>query len=632
MNSRAFYFIVALILLAVLAPAVAAQSGVSIDFEPTGAADETPEVDDADFPALRLTLTPMTDAGVPIGGLSPDDFAVTEGGAPVDDFTIAERMDPNQGISVVLVLDVSGSMRDDIDALRGATATLFDQVLQQSDESAIVTFAATADGQTVNLSDPFPQLTGGRETGFTNDEGLLKNLINGLIVNEGDGTPLYDAIYKGARMAREDAANARSIVIVMTDGVDESREGVAEEGSVVYDREGLIDELRALNVPVFTVGLGDEIDSAFLQRVANTTGGVYQNAPTGAALAGIFTELAAQLKVKYDLAFESQILSDGELHTINVSAQTPEGAAEGATQFEAKFPLTPWIQNVQAANPRQEFRPLTSFESMKGRVTIRPTVVARGDLARVEYFVDDQLVYTAEATPWEFSWNTGDLPPGETRRLSIVASDDANPANVGNTDFELLVEECTVICQIEQQTGVAINPTYGLIGLAVLLLLFVLLMWWLLRRRHHEPEPVYQTPIYTPPPVDIPSTPAPQPVVKPTVAEAVAPATRRPKTEVLNRAPGPIAFLIDTETGRQFALHDGTSIGSGADNDVIFDDSAVSGRHARVKLEDGQFALFDLASTNGTEVNGATITHHVLADNDRVKIGRKTLTFKRVGK
>ena len=156
MNSRAFLIIVALILLATLASTAAAQADVRIVFEPSGAADETAQVDDADFPLLRLTLTPMTDAGVPVGGLSPDDFAVQEGGVPIDDFTITERIDPNQGISVVLVLDVSGSMRDDIDALRAATATLYDQVLQQSDESAIVTFAATADGAGVNLSDPVP--------------------------------------------------------------------------------------------------------------------------------------------------------------------------------------------------------------------------------------------------------------------------------------------------------------------------------------------------------------------------------------------------------------------------------------------------------------------------------------------
>ena len=105
----------------------------------------------------------------------------------------------------------------------------------------------------------------------------------------------------------------------------------------------------------------------------------------------------------------------------------------------------------------------------------------------------------------------------------------------------------------------------------------------------------------------------------------------RAKTEVLNRAQGPIAFLIDTQTGRQFPLSDGTTIGSGAGNDVILDETTVSGQHAKVKLENGAFALFDLASTNGTTVNGAAITHQVLADGDRVQVGRKVLTFKVVG-
>lgn len=631
MKSRALLIIVIIALCAaIMALPAAAQSNVRLEFQRTGD-DATPQVDDADFPQLRLTLTPMSDSGVPIGGLSTADFSVSENGSPVDNLVVSERIDPGQGISVVLVLDVSGSMLDDIDALRAATGTLYDQVLEQSDESAIITFAALEDGSSVNLSDPFPQLTDGREANFTNDEGLLRNLINGLVINPGDGTPLYDAIYKGARLAREESANSRRVVIVMTDGIDEDRQGTAEAGSVVYDREGLITELRELNVPVFTVGLGDEIDSPFLQRVANTTGGTYQNAPTAEALAGIFTEVASQLKVKYDLSFTSRTLSDGGQHTVAVEASTPLGDATENVTFQAFYPVQPWIQDVQAANPRQEFRSLSAFEAVKGRVTLRPTVVARGDIARVNYYVDDALVHAADAAPWEFTWNTTELTPNENHRLRIEAEDDSTTPNVGATDFDLLVEECSIICQVEETTGIPAN--YWLIGLVALLLLFALLAWWLTRRRR-EPEPVYDTPYYPPvtEPSPAPVEPAPQPL-RPTIsADAPAGMASRPraKTEVLERRPSAIAFFIDTETGRQFPLTDGTSIGSAADNDLILDETAVSGKHAKVKLEDGAFALFDLASTNGTIVNGASITHHVLADGDRVQIGRKTLTFKRV--
>lgn len=630
MKSRILLVVILMALCAAsIALPVAAQSNVRLEFQPTGDGDATARVDDADFPQLRLTTTPMSDSGVPIGGLTTADFSVSENGAPVDDLVVSERVDPNQGISVVLVLDVSGSMVDDIDALRAATATLYDQVLQQTDESAIITFAALEDGRGVNLGDPFPQLLEGREANFTNDEGLLRNLINGLVINPGDGTPLYDAIYKGARLALADASNSRRVVIVMTDGVDEDRQGTAEAGSLVYDRDNVIEELRELNVPVFTVGLGDEIDSPFLQRVANTTGGTYQNAPTAEALAGIFTEVASQLKVKYDLSFTSRTLSDGGQHTATVEVRTPLGNAAEDVTFQAHYPIRPWVQDVQAANPRQEFRSLSNVESVKGRVTLRPTVVARGDIAGVSYYVDDVLVHEADAAPWEFSWNTTELAANENHRLRIEARDDNDPANVGLTDFELLVEECSIICQVEEQTG--IPAMYLLFGLLGLLLLFTLLLVWLGRRR--RPEPVYDTPIYTPvietslPPVE----PAPKPV-RPTVStEAPAAAARpRAKTEVLDLRPGPIAFFIDLETGRQFPLTDGTSIGSGADNDIILDETSVSGKHAKVKLEDGAYALFDLASTNGTLVNGAPITRHVLADGDRVQLGRKTLAFKKV--
>ncbi|MCL4805120.1 MAG: VWA domain-containing protein [Anaerolineae bacterium] len=632
MKRRPIIHLMLFALLACLVPVALAQSGARLEFDQTGEGDRSPEVRDGDFPRLGFTLTPMSGSGVPFDGLSPSAFTVLEDGSPAKNFTVTERVDPNQGISVVLVLDVSGSMFDDIDALRTAAAALYDRVLEQTDESAIITFATLADGTTVNLSDPFPQLTAGREVGFTNDEGMLKNLINGMVIDEGAGTPLYDAIYKGARMANAEASNTRRVVIVMTDGVDADRQGNVEKGSTVYDRESVIDELRTLNVPVFTVGLGDEIDSAFLQRVANTTGGTYQNAPLASDLADIFTEVASQLKVKYDLSFTASTLSDGQLHNLQVSARTPDGEVSKTVAYLANYPVQPWVQGVQAANPRQDFRALDTFESVKGRVALQPTIVARGDIAAVNYYINDQLVYTADTSPWEFSWNTTDLAPDETHRLTIEALDDATPANAGRADFDLLVEACSIICLVEQQSGVP--AAWWLAGLIALLLLFVLFLW---RRRRHVPEPItsYETPIYTPPVVE----PAPPPPAAPqqpklgateVMAGTAGPAAARPraKTEVLSRRQGPIAFLIDVETGRQFPLGEVTTIGSGTENDVVLDESTVSGQHAKVRIEDGSFALFDLGSTNGTLVNGSTIARHVLADGDRVQFGRKTLTFR----
>jgi pSer/pThr/pTyr-binding forkhead associated (FHA) protein len=43
-----------------------------------------------------------------------------------------------------------------------------------------------------------------------------------------------------------------------------------------------------------------------------------------------------------------------------------------------------------------------------------------------------------------------------------------------------------------------------------------------------------------------------------------------------------------------------------------------------------EFVLYDLASTNGSYVNGALVHMAVLRDNDRIRIGETELVFKKV--
>ena len=69
------------------------------------------------------------------------------------------------------------------------------------------------------------------------------------------------------------------------------------------------------------------------------------------------------------------------------------------------------------------------------------------------------------------------------------------------------------------------------------------------------------------------------------------------------------------------------SIGRLEDNDVLIENDAVSGHHARVVFRDDAFLLEDLGSTNGTFVNGEPITAHRLKDEDVVRIGKHELVF-----
>lgn len=66
------------------------------------------------------------------------------------------------------------------------------------------------------------------------------------------------------------------------------------------------------------------------------------------------------------------------------------------------------------------------------------------------------------------------------------------------------------------------------------------------------------------------------------------------------------------------------------DADIIISDPMVSRRHAAIQLVNGQLMLMDLHSTNGTTLNGNSITRHQLEPGDRIGIGATILLLEQI--
>jgi len=69
------------------------------------------------------------------------------------------------------------------------------------------------------------------------------------------------------------------------------------------------------------------------------------------------------------------------------------------------------------------------------------------------------------------------------------------------------------------------------------------------------------------------------------------------------------------------------TIGRRHSNDIVIDNPAVSGNHARIEPVATTFILKDLDSTNGTFVNEEKIAIHILRHNDVILIGNHKLIF-----
>ena len=70
-----------------------------------------------------------------------------------------------------------------------------------------------------------------------------------------------------------------------------------------------------------------------------------------------------------------------------------------------------------------------------------------------------------------------------------------------------------------------------------------------------------------------------------------------------------------------------TVIGRADDADIILVDTGISRRHATIELSEGSYIVNDLQSTNGTIVNGRTVSSHNLEDGDRLQLGDLVLRF-----
>jgi transcriptional regulator with PAS, ATPase and Fis domain len=89
-------------------------------------------------------------------------------------------------------------------------------------------------------------------------------------------------------------------------------------------------------------------------------------------------------------------------------------------------------------------------------------------------------------------------------------------------------------------------------------------------------------------------------------------------------------FTVNTgsDAGREMTLQKPrVSIGTLPENDLVLTDSTVSRRHAAIEeLKDG-YLLRDLASTNGTFVNGVRVREAYVAPGSVIRLGQTELTF-----
>jgi VWFA-related protein len=303
--------------------------------EPAGARPEPSGVSEPDAVKLEarlihLNVKAASSSGKVITDLKREDLTILEDGVKQE---VAYFQPLTAPVNLVLLLDLSGSTKDKVEAMKKA-ARKFVASLQPDDRVAVATFISK-----------FYLVSN-----FTTDRKLLKDRIDD-IKKTSSGTNYYDAMWATLNLLGE-IKEARKAIVVLTDGVDNSilrPERFPDRHS--FDQlMARISEEEATVYPIYfdteyevVIKRGDGSHEEYaaarkqLQEVADQTGGMLFKALRAEDLEGVYERVASELRTFYSVAYAPANTSrDGRWRKITVRVNRAEALARTKRGYFAK--------------------------------------------------------------------------------------------------------------------------------------------------------------------------------------------------------------------------------------------------------------------------------------------------------
>jgi VWFA-related protein len=526
-------------------------------------------------------------------GLSLNDFQAREDGREI---AVEEVLPADDPMAIVLAIDTSGSMQAKDKAGQTSMAAAkraaldFISMLSENDRVALFSF----NNETTLHMD------------FSEDHEAAVNAVHTLDAKPNAATCLYDTAYEAVKKAAE-IPRGRRAIILLTDVKDEK----AGHTCSTYSSNDVIDAAttKTIRVPIYTIGVGPEVDARELGRIASLTGGRSLLATSLAELTGFYQIIANQLKNQYLVKYNTQAPS-GE-HSLVLKVQH-----EGSTgQDEKRF----WAPPLPVLHPPSvSFVRPTPEEKISGTVSVKVSISPKDTLAKVRFYVDAALKEENTKDPFDsFKWNTAGLSSG-LHVLRVEAVDIKGQSGYAEITQKIAgppsAKQPSAASTQEIKRGI---PTTYLVA-GILLLLIILAGFFLLSRKRRKVT------------VKVSRT------TEGLAASGAALANIEDETIFVpddgEKKPHPPASLIviesvDLSPGISFEIRGSAIIGRSSDNDIHIPDKPVSRRHAEVYFDNDICYVRDLGSKNGVKIDGRRIPPEgvSLYDGAKIQLGPKTI-------
>ncbi len=281
---------------------------------------------DPSIPQLQMNVklvsvfTNVTDAtGAIVGGLTREDFKVTEDGRP-QKIAVFERQSEIP-LNLVLAIDTSGSVRKDLPIEQEAAKQFVHAILRNQDQMSLLEFST-------NVRQVVP---------FTNQAAKIDRGLSSL--RTGPATALYDAIFLGSQNLAP--RHGRKVIILVTDGGDTANTVTYAE-ALEQALRGEVMVYSIIDVPIAASAGRDTGGEHALITLAEQTGGKYFYASQG-GLTQAFSRVSDDLRTQYLIGYYPANQAPGlSFHRIQVTV--PRAADEA---FQIRY-RTGYYADIQS--------------------------------------------------------------------------------------------------------------------------------------------------------------------------------------------------------------------------------------------------------------------------------------------
>ena len=233
---------------------------------------------------VNVALNVVDANGSPVGGLTKDDFELTEDGKP-EKIAVFEKESATP-LSIVIAMDASESVLSDRNLERDAARKFLKGLMRPQDRVDLMAFSDAVD----------------EIVRFTNDSREVEEGIGR--IQRGSSTALYDAIYLASQRLGEEkpVPGERRVVVLITDGENTVSRGSYPSALEQAERAGAM-IYSLIIVPVYADAGRNEGGEHALIQMAHDTGGKFYYVEDKRDLQPAFAHVSEDLRTQYTIGY-----------------------------------------------------------------------------------------------------------------------------------------------------------------------------------------------------------------------------------------------------------------------------------------------------------------------------------------